>query len=94
VDQGVDTGAIIFQRYVIFSEQENTYAKTYKKLRVEIELLFKEHFEDIILNNFKAVRQPTRGTKHLSADLPREFSGWDSDISKEVARLKKIANNN
>jgi len=37
IDEGVDTGAIIYQRYVNFDKEEDTFSKTYKKLTVEIE---------------------------------------------------------
>lgn len=90
IDEGVDTGPIIYQRYVTFNEHENTFLKTYNRLISEIEILFKENISDIIENTFVATPQHGRGTYHSVADLPKEFNGWDSDISAEVARLSAI----
>jgi methionyl-tRNA formyltransferase len=91
VDKGVDTGAIIYQRLVNFSEDENTFSKTYKKLTSEIEQLFKENLEQIISKKFiPTPQQQHKGTFHRVADFPKEFSGWDSNIQTEIARLKSV----
>ena len=48
IDEGVDTGAIIYQKYVNFNKEENTYSKTYKRLISEIENLFRNNLNQII----------------------------------------------
>jgi methionyl-tRNA formyltransferase len=92
IDEGVDTGAIICQRYVNFNSDENTYSKTYKRLIREIEMLFIENIDKIISKNFIAIPQRRKGTYHSVANLPKEFKGWDSEISKEVVRLDSLLN--
>ena len=94
IDEGLDTGPIIYQRYVNFNKEENTYAKTYKRLIREIEELFMEHVNDIISKKFVALPQRRKGTYHSLADLPQEFEGWNAEISKEIVRLDIILNKN
>ncbi len=92
VDEGVDTGPIIYQRLVNFHEDEDTFSKTYKRLINEIEQLFKENLDEIISMTFTATPQRHKGTYHRYSDLPKEFSGWDSNIQSEVTRLGNILN--
>jgi methionyl-tRNA formyltransferase len=89
IDEGVDTGPIIYQRYVNFTKNESSFSKTYKRLVTEIELLFKENIEEIISLGFTAVPQRRRGTYHRVSDLPIDFAGWDSEIQTEVVRLDR-----
>jgi len=90
IDEGIDTGPILYQRYVNFSKNERTFSQTYRRLIVEIEQLFKENIADIVTKNFLPVPQRREGTFHRIADLPKEFSGWDADIRTEVVRLDDI----
>jgi len=86
LDAGVDTGPIIFQKYVNFSEAELTFSHTYSRLIVEIEQLFREHIHDIVAKTFVAIPQRRKGTDHRVSDLPKEFSGWNANIRVEVCR--------
>jgi methionyl-tRNA formyltransferase len=90
IDEGIDTGAIIYQRMINFNKDENTFSKTYKRLIIEIENLFTENLDEIISMNFTSIKQRRKGTYHRVADLPEEFSGWDSNIQSEVIRLDGI----
>jgi len=90
VDGGIDTGPIISQRYVNFNKNENTFALTYRRLRKEIENLFEENVKAIISGTYVAIPQRRFGSYHRSADLPKEFGGWDSNIQEEIARLDAI----
>lgn len=93
IDEGVDTGPILYQRYVNFSKDQNTFSQTYQQLISEIETLFKENLKEIISGTYKALPQRRKGTYHRVADLPSEFSGWDSDIQDEVRRLDSLLSN-
>jgi methionyl-tRNA formyltransferase len=92
IDEGVDTGAIIYQRYVNFDKEEDTFSKTYKKLIVEIEKLFRDNIDELISKKFIATPQRRKGSYHSVANLPKEFIGWDSVIKEEVVRLDSILN--
>ena len=90
VDEGIDTGPILFQRYVNFDKDLITFSQTYKQLMLEIELLFKENLQQIIEGNYKPVPQRRKGSYHKVADLPSEFRGWDSNIHDEIRRLDHL----
>jgi len=90
LDHGIDTGPILFQKKINFGEQEKTFAQTYKKLVFEIETLFLEHIDEIISGALVPIPQVGKGTFHKAADLPKEFSGWNSDIKTEINRLSKL----
>ena len=92
IDEGVDTGAIIYQRYVNFNKEEDTFLKTYKKLIVEIEKLFRNNIDELISKKFIVTPQRRKGSYHAVANLPKEFIGWDSVIKEEVVRLDSILN--
>lgn len=88
IDGGIDTGAIVAQRYVNFSEQDDTFAKTYEALLAEAENLFLDNLESLLSDQWKATEQKGEGSHHYKKDLPSNFSGWDSNIKQEIARLK------
>ena len=75
---------------VNFNKDENTFSKTYKRLIIEIEKLFIDNLDEIISMSFTSIKQRRKGTYHRVADLPEEFSGWDSNIQSEVIRLDGI----
>ena len=93
MDKGIDTGQILFQKYVNFNNKETTFSETYKRLINEIEQLFLKNINEIIYGRYVARPQKHKGTYHSIAELPREFNGWDSDIKNEIFRLKDILNN-
>lgn len=87
IDDGIDTGPILFQKKVNFLD-ETTFSETYQKLINEIEKLFIDNLECIIEKNWIAEPQKGRGTFHRAKDLPSSFKGWDSNIDAEIYRLK------
>jgi folate-dependent phosphoribosylglycinamide formyltransferase PurN len=90
IDEGVDTGPIIFQKYVNFDESEDTFSKTYRRLVHEVEALFIENIDAIIERKYTLKPQRRIGTFHKYSDLPSEFSGWDSKIDAEILRLDSV----
>ena len=90
IDSGIDTGNIIYQRYVNFKDNEDTFALTYKRLIFEIEDLFNKNIDSILSKNWKSKPQRRVGSTHKVADLPSLFKGWDSNIKDEIARLDEV----
>ncbi len=91
VDVGIDTGGIVCQKLVDFDDREITFVDTYKRLRCEIEDLFLEWKTTILSRDFSIMPQKLDdGTFHRESDLPNNFSGWDSVISIEIARLHRL----
>lgn len=90
IDEGIDTGPILYQAYVNFKQNETTFTQTYKRLISEIEDLFITNLDQILSNKFTPYPQRGKGTYHRLSDLPKEFSGWDADIKTEINRLDLI----
>lgn len=90
VDEGLDTGPILFQRYVNFSKDKITFSQTYNQLVDEIETLFKNNIHQILSGSYKALPQRRKGSYHKLSDLPEEFSGWDSIIEDEIRYLDAL----
>ena len=88
IDEGIDTGPILYQKYVFFNRGEKTFKQTYERLKEEIEDLFIINANDILNFDYKPTNQLEKGTIHLKRDLPSEFSGWDSEIYTEIAKLR------
>ena len=89
INKGIDTGDIIYQREIIFNDDEDTFAKTHARLIYEMEKLFFENIDNSLMQNYKRIPQTEKGTYHNSFELPKGFAGWDSNIKNEIARLKK-----
>lgn len=90
IDEGIDTGPIIFQNYVNFNQNEVTFRNTYNRLITEIEELFVDNIKSIIARSYNIKTQRRYGSFHKKSDLPKEFSGWDSVVDEEVRRLDSI----
>ena len=92
VNEGIDTGPIIYQRYITFNNNEKTFNDTYMRLKNELEVLFEINISEILEGKWTSKAQSSRGTVHFSKDLPDNFSGWNSNIKDEISRLDKIKN--
>jgi methionyl-tRNA formyltransferase len=88
IDAGIDTGPIVYQRYVNFSDQEVTFAQTHARLVHEVESLFEEKLINLLSDKWKSIPQRGKGTVHSLRDLPAQFSGWDAKIDEELKRLE------
>lgn len=65
LDEGIDTGPILFQKKVIF-KNEVTFYETYKRLFNEIENLFILNIKKILIQNWHEKLQKKRGFFSLS----------------------------
>ena len=87
IDDGVDTGPIVCQRYVNFKKEDDTFVKTYAVLIKEIEKLFLDNMDSMLSDQWTATKQRGNGSHHYVRDLPTNFSSWNSSIKEEIARL-------
>ena len=67
IDEGIDTGEILFQKRVVISENE-TLKSSYKKLHLHIQRLFKQNYLKIKNFKFKPKKQK-KGTFHLAKEI-------------------------
>lgn len=90
IDEGIDTGEIIFQRQIEFYSYETTFRQTWERLKEEIEVLFMDEFDRLKKGEYQIKKQELQGSFHHKSDLPKDFLGWDCEITAEIARLKRI----
>ena len=90
IDEGVDTGDILFQRYVNFDKGERTFKQTYARLMQEAEDLFADNAAAVLRGTYTPRPQRGKGTYHAVKELPAEFAGWDSDVDEEIRRLDEL----
>jgi len=94
VNNGIDTGNIIYQKIIDFKLLENkktlTFSKTYKTLFSEMERLFLINMTNIINHNFNSSRQVGKGTFRNEKDLPVLLKSWNQNIYKTVLKYDNI----
>ncbi|WP_296863845.1 formyltransferase family protein [Thermosyntropha sp.] len=92
MDSGLDTGDIIAQREVGYTQQD-TLRTSYDRLIKEIENLFFEVWPYIRSGRVKAFPQPKEGTYHRLIDKkPYEYlltEGWDTPVTKLIGKALK-----
>ena len=87
INDGVDTGPIVSQRYVNFKKEDDTFIKTYAVLIAEIETLFLDNLDSLLSDQWTATKQRGKASHHYVRDLPTNFSGWNSNIRQEIEKL-------
>ena len=87
IDEGIDTGPILYQKIIKFDKEQNTFISTHKKLILEIEKLFIENLNEILNKQYIPKHQKGIGTYHKTQDLPKNFRGWDYIIHDELKYL-------
>lgn len=88
IDEGIDTGPLLYQKQVDIDLKKNTFTEAHKTLRQEIEKLFIDNFNEISSEGYSKISFLHKGNYHNSWDLPKEFVGWDENIYMEIKRLK------
>jgi len=94
MDDGLDTGNILFQKEVYIDHNKHSFATSHKLLRLEIERLFKLNWRYIRRSECSGWRQQGNASYHRSTDIERWNdclpSGWDTSISifKQLAKRK------
>ena len=83
LDAGIDTGDIIVQARVAFTENE-TLKTSYEKLQKRIQELFIKHWQSIRQGTCSRTKQSGRGTFHLLKDKESFVyllaNGWDTPV--------------
>ncbi|WP_431029191.1 formyltransferase family protein [Lysinibacillus sp. LZ02] len=86
IDEGIDTGDILIQKEVTFTDND-TLRTSYNKLSIAIEALFIEHWSKIRLGKYIPIKQNlNEGSIHFSKDKQLYTylltDGWDTPIIK------------
>lgn len=89
VDEGLDTGDIIVQATISFSEDE-TLKTSYEKLQSLIQNLFMQSWEKIKTNRLPKIKQTGPGTYHKAKDkesfLHLLDQGWDTKVVQLIGK--------
>ena len=94
LDEGLDTGDILFQRELFLEEEKETFISSYDKLLAEMIELFKENWEIIRTMQWEAIPQKTEGTYHTMKDMDEIQKVCKIDWSDNIAEyLKKYSEN-
>lgn len=94
IDEGLDTGHIIYQKEVNFDISEETFVSSYQKLQMEITHLFRSHWKEIYNGDYRLTPQEGEGSYHSTSDLRKLKSKmsfeWEDNIAETVMRYKNI----
>lgn len=84
IDEGIDTGDIISQKFLEFNESNETLRTTYNKLSEEIIILFQTTWPLIKNGQVIKKKQHTKGSFHKLLDKDRYkhllINGWDTPV--------------
>jgi methionyl-tRNA formyltransferase len=87
IDQGLDTGDVLFQKRLFFTSLDYTFRQTYNILTSEIENLFIQHWDAIREYQYIPHKQTGLGQCHKVSDLPQFSLGWDAPIREVIEEL-------
>lgn len=96
LSEKLDEGEIIYQEELFFDVYSETLRTSYDKLNSRIVELFKEHYFEIIDNDYVTSPQIGKGTYHTSKELIRlqhevDFE-WDDVISIFLEKYRNRKN--
>jgi len=95
IDEGIDTGDILFQKEIIYDEEKHTLASSYNLLQYEIQKMFKDHWSEIVYSMYQPQKQYGAGSIHyikdfkVIKDILLGNEGWDVLIPEFKDRYKK-----
>jgi len=97
IDEGIDTGGILYQKQIEFEEEKETLKSSYEKLNIEIQKMFKENWYEIQSKKFKPIKQNGEGSIHYKKDFENvkhilEPYGWNIPINVLNERYQKYLN--
>lgn len=94
IDEGIDTGQILFRKKLNLDPKTHTFRSSYEILRTEIEKMFCRNWKDIKFKKYKAIKCNEKGTFYLKKEGQKILSklkyGWDTNIEDGLKEIKKI----
>lgn len=86
IDEGLDTGDILFQRELGIDENVETFHTSYNLLNDAATALLIEHWDELVRGEVVPIPQPKGGSYHNRQDFNRYIAGkefsWDMVISE------------
>ena len=91
IDEGIDTGQILFQKVVNFAPHEDTLANTYDRLRREIEELFMDSWGEIRSKSVHPLKQnDSYGSFHYKKDLEKYWTQLPREWSTQIKKVEGL----
>lgn len=92
IDQGLDTGDILVNKEIYFIDEEETLASSYSKLHQEIQILFRNNWDNIKNQILQPVKQTGAGSSHNLNDYAvicerLQLKSWDIPITELKQKL-------
>lgn len=93
IDEGLDTGNILYQKELNFDEKKETFASSYEKLQDEIFELFISNWQNIKEGKYDEALQRGGGSYHSEKEF-REFIkntkfSWDENVYQYKMKIRK-----
>ena len=89
IDEGIDTGGIIFRKKILIDAENHTFRTSYELLKSELEILFERNWGQIRHRDYKVILPIENGTFHLKKEgielLSLLSEGWDTNIKKAIS---------
>jgi methionyl-tRNA formyltransferase len=89
VDEGLDTGPIIYQKECSFVEENETFESSYIKVHEEISNLFKKHWLDLLNGTYRLQKQKGIGSYHNMKELNKLRSVLPFEYFDNIAYTKR-----
>lgn len=86
---GLDKGKILFQKELVFDEEQETFSSSYHKLQMEIMELFKANWEGIKAGNCEGFWPEEKGTYHTMKELQAFREKYPFAWNEKIAECKK-----
>jgi methionyl-tRNA formyltransferase len=80
INEGLDTGDILFQKEIFFNEYKESLRTSYETLHREIQCLFKKNWSDIRNWSIEPKVQINNGSIHFAKDFDRVRNHMNFDI--------------
>ena len=90
IDEGIDTGEILFRKQIIIDRRIHTFKSSYKILRKEIENLFSISWINIRQGDCKVIKTKSKGTFHYKKDGDKILSQLESRWSTNIQAALRI----
>ncbi len=96
IDEGIDTGGIIFRKKILIDTENHTFKTSYELLKSELEILFERNWVKIRQRNYKVILPIENGTFHLKKEgielLSLLSEGWDTNIKQAISESNNLKN--
>lgn len=89
IDEGLDTGDILFQKELSFDENVETFRTSYNVLNDTAIALLLEHWEEMIREKATPILQPKGGSYHNRHDFDKYIAEKDFNWDMVISEFKK-----